>query len=145
MTDKFPPDPGDRPTSDGAAPGASVPPPGVHSPPPVATRTRSTSPPPTPQVATELVDLVKQYAQQETVAPLKQLGVYLAWGLTGSLLLGLGAIFVAMSALRALQTETGSTFTGKLIWIPYFIVAIGLALAAAIAWSMRSKKREQAS
>lgn len=143
MTDQFPPDPGDRPP--GAVPPPATGPTGTGAVPPStpAPRPRGSGPPPPPQVATELVDLVKAYAQQETLEPLRQLGFYLAWGLAGALLLGLGAIFLAMSALRALQFETGGTFTGKLVWIPYFIVVAGLAVTAAIAWSMRSKKREQ--
>ncbi|HEX7521142.1 MAG TPA: hypothetical protein VF441_03685, partial [Acidimicrobiia bacterium] len=68
--------------------------------------------PPLPQMVAELWELVVAYFKQETVVPLQKLGRYLGLGVAGSLLLGLGVVFLGMSGLRALQTETGDTFTG---------------------------------
>ena len=91
----------------------------------------------------ELLDLLKAYAQQETVDPLKALGTYLAWGALGSVLLATGVFFVALSALRALQTETGSTFHGNWSWAPYLIVAVGLAgVIGLAAWRITHGGRE---
>jgi len=81
---------------------------------------------------TELKELLVAYAKQETVDPIKALGRYLGFGLAGAALIGLAGIFLTLSLLRVLQTETGSTFTGHLSWVPYLIalaaVALGLLL-----------------
>ena len=93
------------------------------------------------EIVQELWDLLRSYALQETVDPLKKLGVYVAWGAGGSLLMTLGTFFLSMSLLRALQTETGDTFVGEFSWVPYFIVA--LALGGVIALAVRRIVRYQ--
>ena len=96
------------------------------------------------EIATELFELLKAYASQETIGPLKTLGGYLAWGAGGSLLMALGLFFLGMSGLRALQTETDGTFDGGWSWAPYFIVALVLVgvIALAVQRIMRSQSRE---
>jgi hypothetical protein len=82
-----------------------------------------------PQVATELWEMATTYAKQETIDPLKGLGRFLGYGVGGAIALGVGVVLLLLSGLRALQTETGSTFTGNLSWAPYLIaVALGLVL-----------------
>lgn len=85
------------------------------------------------EIAQELFDLLKAYAQQETIDPLKQLGAYLGWGALGAVLLAAGLFFLALSLLRALQTQTGTTFTGSWSWAPYLIVAVVLSAVIGIA------------
>jgi hypothetical protein len=75
-----------------------------------------------PEVASELWELGTAYAKQETIDPLKGLGRFLTFGVGGAIVLGAGLILLLLSGLRALQTETGSTFTGNLSWAPYLIV-----------------------
>lgn len=99
--------------------------------------------PPLPQLVTELWELVVAYLKQETVVPLKRLGRYVAWGLAGALLLGIGVVMVAVGALRALQTETGDTFTGNASWAPYAIVFAGLVVGAGITWQARGARRSK--
>ena len=77
--------------------------------------------PPVAQLVMELRDLIVEYFKQETVVPLRQLGRYVTYGLLGALLLGIGAVLLGVGGLRALQIETGSTFTGNLSWIPYLL------------------------
>lgn len=83
----------------------------------------------------DVVDLSKKYVRETTVDPLKQLGRYAGFGCAGSLLLGIGSVFVLLGVLRVLQTET-TAFHGDLSWLPYVIV-LGLAVveiaAAALA------------
>lgn len=86
-----------------------------------------------PEVVTELWELTRDYAKQETIDPLKGLGRFLGFGVLGAVLLGLGTTLLLLSGLRALQTETGSTFTGNLSWIPYLIVLAGGVLLIALA------------
>lgn len=93
-----------------------------------------------PEVANELWALTKDYARQETVDPLKGVGRYLAYGSAGALLGGVGVIVLMLAGLRALQTETGSTFTGNLSWLPYLIVLIVAAALAAYAVTRISRK-----
>lgn len=85
-----------------------------------------------PQVASELWELTVAYAKQETVDPFKGLGRYLSFGVGGSLVFAFGSVLLLVSLLRALQTETGTTFTGNLSWIPYVIVVLAAALLVAI-------------
>lgn len=80
----------------------------------------------------ELWRLVLSYLRQETVEPVKNLGRFVAFGVAGSLLLGLGVGLLVLATLRFFQTETGSTFTGHLSWVPYIImVVVSLVLAGA--------------
>ena len=82
--------------------------------------------------AKDAVDLVKEYAKQETVGPLKGLGRYIGFGVGGSVVLGIAAVLLVLAGLRALQTETGSTFTGNLSWIPYLIMVVVAVILIAI-------------
>ena len=82
---------------------------------------------------TDLWNLIRAYALQETVDPLKALGKFLAYGVGGAILLSMGLGFGALALLRALQTQTGSTFTGNLTWIPYVITLVITAAVVAIA------------
>ena len=87
----------------------------------------------------ELWRLVLAYFRQETVEPVRNLGRFVAFGVAGSLVLGMGVSLLMLAVLRFFQTETGSTFTGHLSWIPYVImmvVALVLAGAAMAGWSM---------
>lgn len=83
--------------------------------------------------AGELRDLVVAYLKQETVVPIKGLARFVALGLAGSVLLGLGLVLATLAALRALQGETGSTFTGNLSWAPYFLALTASAVVAGLA------------
>lgn len=91
-----------------------------------------------------LFKLVIAYFKQETVIPLQSLGRYIGFGLAGALLLGFGVIFLAVGALRALQTETGSTFDANWSWAPYAIVVVGLAVCALITWKARGSRNRKA-
>src|SRR5207302_11445832 len=61
-----------------------------------------------PTLASKLLDLVRAYAKQETVEPLRGVGRFVAFGLAGSFLVGIGLVLLALGALRALQNETGT-------------------------------------
>lgn len=80
----------------------------------------------------DLAETLKAYAVQETLGPLKGVGRYIAYGIAGSVLLALGVLLLVLAGLRALQTETGTWFTGNLSWIPYFIMVGGAALVIAL-------------
>lgn len=79
-----------------------------------------------------LKELIIAYVKQETIEPIKGLGRFLAFGLLGSFLLSVGILMLVLAALRALQTETGTIFSGNFSWVPYLIVfSAALVLAGA--------------
>ena len=87
------------------------------------------------QSGTDAVNLVIEYVKQETLTPLRGLGRYLAFGIAGSLALCVGLVLLLLALLRALQTETGTTFTGNLSWVPYLIVcAVAILIIGLAAW-----------
>ncbi len=85
------------------------------------------------EISSELWALTKDYARQETIDPLKGVGRYLTFGVPGAVLIGFGVVMLMLSALRALQTQTGSTFHGSLSWLPYVIVLVAAAGLVALA------------
>lgn len=74
----------------------------------------------------ELRDLVTVYAKQETVDPLKNLGRWIAFGLSGAVSMSIGLVLLGLGGLRALQTTTGEAFDGNLNWLPYLIMFVVL-------------------
>lgn len=84
-------------------------------------------------VLSELKDLILAYVKQETIEPLKGLLRFVAYGIGGTLLLSIGLLLWVLALLRALQTETGSTFAGNLTWAPYLITVVGSAVVAGLA------------
>lgn len=86
----------------------------------------------------DVVDLVKEYAKQETLGPLKGAGRWLAMGSAGATFLGLGLVLVLLGILRLLQTEI-TVFDGGFSWVPYVIVLVLCLGLGWIAWS-RVKK-----
>ena len=98
-----------------------------------------------PTLASELWELVVTYARQETIAPIKGLGRFLAFGLAGSVLLGIGLVLLALAGLRALQTEFGRPFEGNWSWGPYAIVLVAcVGVAGLAARAIGAQKRKAA-
>ena len=86
----------------------------------------------------DVIDVVKEYARQETLGPLAGAGRWLALGSVGALLLGLGSVLTLLGTLRLIQTET-SVFDGAWSWVPYVIVLVVAAALTVITLS-RVKK-----
>ena len=97
------------------------------------------------QVALEIKDLTIAYAKQETVDPLKLLGRYIALGLAGALLIGVGFILLTFAGVRALQVETGTALTGNWTWVPYFAAIVFLAIVMVIFARMISRNPRRTS
>ncbi|CAN5833694.1 hypothetical protein BH23ACT2_BH23ACT2_07900 [soil metagenome] len=87
----------------------------------------------TGEVVTDLWGLIRDYAKQETIDPLKTIGRFLLWGVIGSVLLSLGVIFGVLAVLRGLQTETGSGLTGSWSWVPYAVSVAVTSLVVLLA------------
>jgi len=90
-----------------------------------------------------VVDLVKDYAAQETLGPIRGAGKWLAMGAAGAALLGAGCVFLILGILRLVQTEFG--FSGSWTYLlPYLIALIATAIVMAIAaWRISKKKTLQ--
>ena len=97
-----------------------------------------------PTLASELWQLVRTYLTQETVDPLKGLLRFMGYGIAGSALLSLGLLMWVLALLRALQTETGTRFTGNLSWLPYVITLFGCAVVAGLAARAISSHKRKA-
>ncbi|MHB1710338.1 MAG: phage holin family protein [Acidimicrobiales bacterium] len=84
----------------------------------------------------DTLQLIVDYAKQETLHPLKGLGRFIVFGMAGSVALAVGVVILAVALLRVLQGETGSTFTGHWSWAPYLlctVVVLAVATLAALA------------
>ncbi len=92
------------------------------------------------QVVEELWALLKTYARQETVDPLRNLGRFVGFGLGGMVLVGLGGTILALALLRAIQAETDPHWTGNWSWIPYAITLVLTSVAAYLAYKAISRK-----
>lgn len=78
-----------------------------------------------------MVQLVKDYARQETLGPLKGAGRWIALGLVGALLIGTATGFLVLGTLRLVQTEWPGTFQGR--WAQLAPYAFGLLFCAIVA------------
>lgn len=86
-----------------------------------------------------LVDLVKAYAKQETVGPLRNAGRFLGFGIAGALTLAVGVALLLLGLLRLVQTEWERAATGSLSWLAYLIVLVACVLGIVLAVSRISK------
>lgn len=90
-----------------------------------------------PQLATELLDMSRQYLRQETIEPAKALGKHAGMGIGGAMVVSFGAFFLVLGL-----------FSGLRVWLPAgewyevlarFLTAIGAAGAAGlVVWRMQS-------
>lgn len=91
--------------------------------------------------ATEVFGLVRDYAKQETVDPLKGLLGYVKMALPGALLVGLGVIELMVFVLRLAQSEGSDVFDGRLSFLPYFItLAVAVVVLILAKRGLSSKK-----
>ncbi len=86
------------------------------------------------------VQMVKDYARQETIDPLKSAGRWIALGLVGALCIGIGTAFLTLGLLRMVQAEFPGTFGGR--WsslAPYFFGLLLCVLVAVLAFKRINK------
>jgi hypothetical protein len=92
-----------------------------------------------PTLASELWDLVRAYAKQETIQPLKGILRFVGFGIAGGVSLSIGLVLLALGGLRGLQTL--DTFDGNLSWAPYGIVVAVAMLLVALLLSRTGKRK----
>lgn len=87
----------------------------------------------------ETIELVRDYAKQETLGPLKGAGRWLAFGLLAAFCMSLGIVIVLVGVLRLSQDVLLFTLWPEqadgLSFLPYVItLAVGIAISG-VAWS----------
>jgi hypothetical protein len=87
----------------------------------------------------ETIELVRDYAKQETLGPLKGAGRWLAFGLLAAFCMSLGIVIVLVGVLRLSQDVLLFTLWPEqadgLSFLPYVItLAVGVAISV-VAWS----------
>lgn len=87
----------------------------------------------------ETYELVRDYAKQETVEPLRGAGRWLAFGLMASFFLSVGIVIVLIGILRLTQdlllTEWFPDRADGLSFVPYLATLASGIGASAVAWS----------
>ncbi|MEO8264796.1 MAG: hypothetical protein ABI706_04710 [Ilumatobacteraceae bacterium] len=93
----------------------------------------------------QVIDLVKDYARQETLGPIKGAGRWLAAGAAGAVLLGTGCVFLVLGVLRMVQNEFGRSFRGSWVtMLPYlFAFVASMSVIGVAAWRISKKKTLQ--
>jgi len=101
---------------------------------------------------TTTVELVKEYARQETIGHFKGIGRWIGFGLGGATCLSIGIVLLVVGLLRLLQTVGDDVFYGFWSITPYLIALVVCALVVALALSRvqatdvhRQAKKRQAS
>jgi hypothetical protein len=85
-------------------------------------------------------ELCRRYVAQETVAPLRQLGRRLVFGLAAAALFAVGTLLGILGILRLLQSETGTFFAGHWSFAPYLLTGV-LTLALLGAFGLLATRR----
>lgn len=88
----------------------------------------------------EILGLVKTYARQETIGPLKGAGRWLAFGIAGALALGFGLSMLLLGLLRLLQNEAPGVFDGNWSWAPYGITLVACAIV--MLWALMHVRKD---
>ncbi len=94
-----------------------------------------------PEVIAELWELLRDYAKQETLGPLKNLTGYLKFGVPGAVLVLTGVLFLAMGALRGMQRFRFTQYGWNSVW-PYASAILVLLVAMAICIGVISRTRK---
>ena len=88
----------------------------------------------------DVVEVVKDYAEQELVGPLRGAWRWLALGTAGAVALGVGLSLMTLGLLRLLQSEWERSATGRLSWLSYLIVLVVVAALIVLTVSRIGKK-----
>lgn len=103
--------------------------------------TRDTKASGSPGQVGEVVQLVKDYANQELRGPLRGAGRWIGYGLGGALCIGGGTAFLVLGLLRMIQSEWPGTFHGRwMALVPYGFGLLFCVLVAVLALARINKK-----
>lgn len=99
---------------------------------PVAEQTRTTKNTTPVGNFAQTVQMIKDYARQETLDPLKTAGRWIGFGVAGAILIGLSTAFLSLGVIRLVQTEWPGTFGGR--WAHLAPYGFGLVLCLVVAF-----------
>lgn len=101
----------------------------------------TTKAPNTQNAIVDTVEMVKAYALQETLGPLRGAGRWIGFGLLGALFIGTGTGLFTLAVVRMMQTEFADSLGGR--WtknLPYiFGVIVSLAVAGLAMWRINTQ------
>lgn len=89
----------------------------------------------------ETFEMVKAYALQETVTPLRTAGRWIALGLVGAVLIGMATFFLSLGLLRLVQTEWPDVFEGRWMKLLPYLFALVLCTIVIVAALSRINKQ----
>ena len=87
----------------------------------------------------ESVEMLFGYVRQELVDPLRNAARWIAFGLLGGLLMILGYMFVAIGALRLLQSDL-VPLDGGWSWVPYLAVSVAGIVGVVLTFARISRR-----
>lgn len=88
----------------------------------------------------DTLQMVKDYARQETLGPLRGWLRYVGYGLLGAVVLGIGLIVLALGVLRLLQTET-TAFSGPNTSIVAYSITLAVCVVVIVGVGWVIKRR----
>lgn len=94
-----------------------------------------------PQIATELVDMSREYLRQETIEPAKKLGKVAGMGVGGAMVLGLGAFIFSWGVYYGFVSLFENLVSESRWWVVlsrFLTALIAAGLAALIVSRMQS-------
>ena len=89
----------------------------------------------------DTVQMVKEYAIQETLGPVKNAGKWIGFGLLGATLIGLATAFLSLGLLRMVQTEWPGAFDGRWTKLLPYLFALLLCVVVAVLAFLRINKK----
>jgi hypothetical protein len=92
------------------------------------------------EVVSDLVDLLKNYATQETVDPIKRLGRFTGYGTAASLCWGIAGTLLTVGVLRLTQIETRDLLDGNWSWVPYIAALVTSGLLTVLSLKLIRRK-----
>ena len=94
-----------------------------------------------PQIATELIDMSREYLLQETIEPAKRLGKVAGMGVGGAVVLSLGAFLMAWALYYGLVALFAEVVNHSQWWVVlsrFLTALVAAGVAAIIVWRMQN-------
>ncbi len=95
-----------------------------------STGSRTRTPSSTEQLA-DTVQMLKEYARQETLDPVKTAGKWIGFGVLGAVMIGFATGMLTLGIMRMAQTEWPDAFGGR--WMKLLPYLFGLLLCVVVA------------
>ncbi len=94
-----------------------------------------------PQIATELIDMSREYLLQETIEPAKRLGKVAGMGVGGAIGLSLGAFLMAWALYYGLVALFAGVVNDSQWWVVlsrFLTALVAAGVAGLIVWRMQN-------